>query len=291
MGPNFFYAYIGVFLAGSVTLAVIAKKLASGFAANGKKPFVYGAFSSTVASGAAYGTTLISDNLFTVYWILAAIYLLFGIIHMALVHKKYFSADKQNAIKVIIGEILFGFAIIFFTVVVFSALQYFVADETEFLFYPLLISTITFFVPFLFMKTFDAAYKIPSAVFKTWQYPLDEQIEVPDERPGEKILVIGFEIPKNASGEKKTLFRARAPDSMTLGELYYHFINDYNEAQSETPIAFVDDGIGPHKWWFRRKSKWYQPERILDPEITVRENGIKENTVIVCERLSKQMQS
>ena len=290
MAPNFFYAYLGVFFAGSVVLAVLVKKLASGFAASGKKPFVYGAFSSAVASGASYGVTLISNNLFTVYWILAGIYLLFGIIHMLMVHKKYFSADQKNQTKVIIGEIIFGLSIIFFTVVVFSALQYFVSKETGFIFYPLLMSTITFFIPFLYMKTFDAAYKIPAAVYKTWQYPLNETIEIPDEKFGEKILVIGFEISKDAKGQR-SYFRAKAPEGMTLGELYYHFINDYNEAQSETPITFSDNGYEPHTWWFRRKPKWYQRERILDPGVTMRENKVKENTVIICERLSNHFQS
>lgn len=285
MALKFFFAYIGIFLACSVTLAVVVKQLASGFAANGKKPYVYGAFSSAVASGVAYLSTLISSHLFAIYWILAGIYLLFGVIHIALVHKKYFGSDKQNANQVIIAEILFGLSIILFTVVVFSALQYFITKDRTFLFYPVLMSTIAFFIPFFFMKTFEAAYNIPSAVFKTWRYPLNEQIDIPDEKPEEKIYVIGFEIAKNPTGTKRTFFRAKAPDGMMLGELYYHFLNDYNDSESETPISYAEGGQVSHTWWFRRKPKWYQIQRILDPEITVRENGIKENTVIICERI------
>ena len=293
MSLTFFLTYIGVFLTCSVMLAVVmVKRLASGFAASGKKPYIYGLVSSSIASGVAYLSTLISENLFTVYWILAGIYLLFGIIHIALVHKKYFRSNNPNDIKIILAEIIFGLSIIFFTIVVFSALAYFLSKNgSNFLFYPLLTSTITFFIPFLFMQTFEAAYKIPSARFKTWQYPLNAQLEVPLEKPGEKIVVIGFEIPKKLTDLKKTYFRAKGPETMPLGELYYHFINDYNEAQSETTIEYADEGYEPHEWWFRRKPKWYQVQRILDPEISVRENGVVENTVIICERLINRLES
>ena len=292
MGQTFFFTYIGVFLACSVTFAlVVVKQFAAGFASHGKKPYVYGLLSSMVASGTAYLSTIISDNLFTIFWILAALYFLFGAIHIAMVHKKYFHSNKQDQHRVLIGEIIFGLSIIFFTIVVFSSLQYFIRKERTFLFYPVLMSTITFFIPLLFMQTFEAAYKIPPAVFKTWQYPLNNQIDVPDLKAGEKELVIGFEIGKKSSDRKKTYFRAKAPELMTLGELYYHFINDYNEAQSETRIEYADEQHEPQQWWFRNKPKWYQAQRILDPEVSVRENGIKENTVIICERINNNHQS
>lgn len=285
---KFFLTYIGVLLAFSVTLMVLVSSMVSGFAASGKKPFWYGLFSSLIASGAAYLSTLFSNQSFFVFWFLAAIYLLFGIIHVTFFQKKYFHSSSEDNFKLIMGEIMFGLSIIFFSVIIFSSLQYFMKDK-NYLFYPMLMSTISFFIPFLFMQTFEAAYNIPSAQFKTWQYPLHEQIEVPDDKPGEKLLVIGFEISKKPVNIKRTYFRAKAPEGMMLGELYYHFINDYNDAQSETTIEYTDVGLEPHNWWFRRKPKWYQSQKILDPYISVRENGIKENSVIICERIKTQI--
>ncbi len=291
MALKFFFTYIGICLACSVTLVALVQQFSSGFAASGKKPYWYGLLSSLVASGVAYVSTFISDHLFAVYWLLSVVYLLFGIIHMSVVHKKYFYAGKQDRGKVILGEIIFGLSIIFLTIVIFSALQYFLSKEKSYLFYPLLLSTISFFIPFLFMQTFEAAFAIPAAVFKTWQYPLGEQIDVPDEKPGEKVMLIAFEISKKLRLAEKTQFRAKAPEGMTLGELYYHFINDYNDEQSETPIDYVDEGHEPYTWWFRRKPKWYQGPRILDPHISMRENGIKENTIIICERINHALPS
>jgi hypothetical protein len=282
---KFFLTYLGVLLAFSIVLVVIVKQFASGFAGGGKKPVIYGTFSSVIASLAAYVATLFTQHLFTVYWFLAGIFFLFGVIHTAIVHKKYFYSTSEDRTKVIIGEIFFGLSIIFFTIVVFSSLQYFLKDDKAFLYYPMLMSMLAFFIPFLIGQTFDAAYKIPSATFKTWAYPLHEPLDLPDEDPREKILVIGFEIAKKIADKKKTYFRAKAPEGMRLGDLYYYFINDYNELQSETTIEFTDKDYSPCEWWFRRKPKWYQKQRILDPDITVRENRIRENTVIICERI------
>lgn len=292
MTLKFFFTYIGIFLTFSVVLAVVVKQFAAGFAASGNKPYWYGVFSSLFAAGAAYLSTFINNHSFTLFWVLAGIYLLFGAIHIKLVHKKYFSAyNQQDSARVIIGEVMFGLSLILFSIVVFSSLQYFVSKENGFLFYPILMSTITFFIPFLFMQTFEAAYGIPAASYKTWEYPLHQRIEVPDEKPGEKLLVIGFEIAKKEGDVKRTYFRAKAPETMMLGELYYHFINDYNEVQSETAISYTDEGGEPYGWCFRRKPKWYQLQRILDPDMSVRENDIKENTVIICDRVQPSLQS
>jgi hypothetical protein len=57
--------------------------------------------------------------------------------------------------------------------------------------------------------------------------------------------------------------------------------------QNDTSIQVADPENNLHQWWFRSKRKWYQSERVLDPYKTVFENNIKENMVIICERLEK----
>lgn len=284
---KFFLLYIGSLLACSILLLNVVKQFAEGFAGSGKKPVVYGTFSAVIASAAAWGSTLFSEHLFTVFWILSGIFLLFGIIHMILVHNKYFSSYQQNSSRVFIGEILFALSVVLFTIVVFSSLQYFLVENKDFLFYPLMMSTLAFFIPVLVVHTFQAAYEIPPPLYSTWAYPVNQALDLPPENPREKILVIGFEIRKKYTDAKRTYFRAKAPEYMQLGELYYFFINDYNELQSETPIEFADKQYEPYEWWFRKKTRWYERQHIFDPSLSVKDNGIKENTVIVCERIVK----
>lgn len=286
---KFFWIYIGSFFACSVALIFLVKNYADSFASKSKKPILWGGLSSAAISGGAYLTTYITDRLFTIYWILSIIFLFFGIIHVVFFHKRYFYSNKNNRNKVLIGEILFGMSLILFTIVVFSTLQYFLRDK-NFMFFPMLISTLWFFVPIVFLYTFEAAYKIPLPQFATWYYPVNNPIELPDEKLNEKLLVIAFEISKNTRTPTKTNFRAKGPETMALGDLYYHFLNDYNELQSETPIEYTSKENEPYEWWFRLKTKWYQPNNILDPAVPIRENNIKENSIIICERIITQDQ-
>lgn len=288
MAIKMFWIYIGSFMACSFALVLIAKNFAAGFAASGKKPLLLGALSALLISGAAHISTFFSGYLFSVFWFLAGIFFIFGIIHLAFFHKKYFYSKKQDNDKVLVGELLFCLGLIFFMIVIFSVLQYFLGGNRSFLFYPMLLSALAFFIPMAFLYTFEAAVNIPPPLFKTWQYPLGNPITLPDASYNEKILVIAFEINKKLADIMKTNFRAKAPETMKLGDLYYHFINDYNDQQSETTIQYADNDYTPHEWWFHLKQKWYHRHEILDPELTVRENLIKENSIIICERIHPQ---
>ena len=133
------------------------------------------------------------------------------------------------------------------------------------------------------MTTFYEAGSIPPSYFPVLEYP-EVSKESPDDNPNERLLVIGFELAKKST-ETRSYFRARTPDDILLGDLFYFFINDYNESQSETPIQFKDGSNHNYKWWFRLKPKWYQAERVLDPSQSMKDNNVVENSIIICERL------
>ena len=283
MAIQYFLIFIGGVLACSIALAVAVKNLSEGFAVGGKKPFVYGSVSALITSGGAYLASYVAENPFTVFWIVGGLFLLFGVIHVAFIHSRYFYAFKQSTNKVLLAEILFGLSVILFSVAVFCSLQYFLKDK-NFLFYPVLMSTLLFFVPLLVFHAYEAAFSIPATVFPTWEFPLYRPIELPDDEGSERIVVIGFEIPKKNADQRKTYFRAKGPETMKLSEFFYHFVNEYNDRYSETTIDLTDHSDEPSEWWFHRKPKWYQTQKIYHPNMSVRENGIRENTVIVCER-------
>jgi uncharacterized membrane protein YhdT len=277
--------YLGSLLASSIILFAVVKQFAEKFTASGNKPIVYGTLSSVMASLATYLSTYISENQFTVFCYLAAIFLFFGIIHMVLVHNKYFVSDSNNPTRILLGEIIFGLSIIFFTVLLFSSLQYFVRNNKQFLFFPMMMSAICFFVPILFVHMFDAAFKIPIPDYPTWTYPA-HPIDLPDEDPRERVFVIGFFIPKKITDDKPTYFTAKAPENFYFGDLYYFFINDYNEEKSETPVIYANENGEPHRWVFRLKRKWwFQKPIVLNPSLSVKDNGLKENSIIFCERV------
>lgn len=275
---------MGGFLGLSMGMLAMVKQFAASIAEFGKKPFLYGILFAICTGGLAFASTYAGSDLFMIFWIIAAIFTVSGMLYMALLHGKFFVYVEETKGKVMLGELLYMLAIMFASIVVFACMEYFLRDRF-YLFYPVLFSVLLFLVPFLVVNTFIAAYNIPTAYFTTWQYPVNNPIDPPEDNGNERLVVIGFEIAKKTSDTNKTFFRAKAPEEIALGELFYHFINDYNELQSETPIQFVNSDSEPVSWWFRVKTKWYQGTRILDPQLTIKHNKIKENSVIICERI------
>ena len=286
MATKLFLMYMGGFLGLSIALLAMVKQFAAGIAEYGKKPFLYGILLALCTGILSFAATYSGSDLFLVFWLMAAIFLVSGMVYMGLMHGKFFRYTDETGSKVFVGELFYMLAIMFLSIVVFACLQYFLRDKF-YLFYPVLFIILMFMVPFLVVNTFRAAANIPPACYVTWQYPVNNPIDPPDDTGNERLVVIGFEIAKKIDDNNKTFFRAKSPEDIQLGELFYHFINDYNELQSETPIQYLGPDNEPVEWWFRIKTRWYQPNRILDPQLAVKHNRINENSVIICERISK----
>ncbi|MBL7753345.1 MAG: hypothetical protein JNM44_02625 [Chitinophagaceae bacterium] len=283
MALKFFLLYITGFFAGAVALLAFVRKMSSRLGAAGAKPILYSIGLSLLLGGILFGLSALISNLFVLFWIYLVLLIGVGLIHWNLSHTKYFVEKGVKPSKLRGAEFLFVLEIALFTAVFFSALQYFLLDAS-FLFYPVLLVLLGLFLPFLLAHTFDLASEIPLAEYPTWTWP-KHKIDVPEDNENERLLVIGFMIAKKNMDLKKTYFRAKTPENISLGELFYHFVNDYNDLQSETPIEYLDEYKEPVEWWFRRKPKWYQFQRILHPDKTMKDNGVKENTVIICERI------
>jgi hypothetical protein len=154
--------------------------------------------------------------------------------------------------------------------------------------YFVMISAIAwFFVPFFFVQAVNRYMAIPKMTMKKWLYPINQEIAPPTDKEMAAPVVITFEFQKRDSDPEKTVFRAKAPLSMQFGRLFYYFINDYNDRHPDTPIEIVLDGNKPYGWVYHFKQRWYHKTRYLDPEATIEENQVRENSVIVCQRVNK----
>ncbi len=139
-----------------------------------------------------------------------------------------------------------------------------------------------FIVPWFIDQTFKTSIKIPRRVFKLW-YPVEKEIEALDFRDHK---LIGFEFQKNSNTQYCTNFRAKAPSHMEMGTLFYCFINDYNDRYLHDRIEFINETGEPQGWLFYKKRKWYSIiTRYIDAEKTIFNNRIKENDVIICNRV------
>jgi Type VI secretion system, TssN len=181
-------------------------------------------------------------------------------------------------------ELIFAFAITAFGYLTFSLIFRLVNREG----YEFLLATSTFFfmAAFLIQKTFNLAISIPPKVYRTWSYPVLESVADPDETRLKHMMVISFEFQKKATDKYFTNFRAKAPVDMFFGELFYFFINDYNERHPGERIQFVNDKNQPYGWIFYKKPKWHTVfTKYINTDLSFFINSIRENDVIVCVRV------
>jgi hypothetical protein len=69
---------------------------------------------------------------------------------------------------------------------------------------------------------------------------------------------------------------------MKLGLLFYHMVQEQNRNPSQA-IKLVDLKDEPYEWIFFTRS--WGSTRYLDPELSLIENGIKENEVLIVQQL------
>jgi hypothetical protein len=151
---------------------------------------------------------------------------------------------------------------------------------------PMMLSTLFFIIPLFVWHTFQTALAIPPKVLNQWYYPVHEPMEDPEESKLKNMLLISFEFQKNGQDSFFTNFRAKAPVDMELGELFYYFINDYNERHPQGQILFSNGTGKPYGWMFYKKPKWYTIlTTYMDSDKTIYLNRIRENDVIVCSRV------
>ena len=148
-------------------------------------------------------------------------------------------------------------------------------------------SLLFFILPYFVYQTYQLSIAMPPKIYKQWYYPVHSQEPELNEAKLRNMLVISFEFQKQMNDRYFTNFRAKAPVDMEFGDLFYYFINDYNDRHENGSIRYSDTHGGVHGWIFYRKPKWYHlSTKYIDTDKTVFINNIRENDVIICNRVS-----
>lgn len=272
---------IGFFSLSMVTGIIISKIRGS------IKPFIKPLLIYILLYGLAFAVTglLIGLSLFKSYsqyfLLFQVIFIGLGILHtytlyryMKWVNEKTFWVEVVFTLVVI----LLGALCFMMTFRIFRRNQMDVAMAT---------AALSFMIPLFVRYTYKSAIAIPFKILKEWFYPINEGNKEPDEKKLRNLLVISFEFLKKSGDKHFTNFRAKAPVDMEFGELFYYFINDYNERHPHATISY-SNGIGEASGWiFFKKPKWYTLfTQYIDAEKTIFINNIKENDIIICTRVS-----
>jgi len=146
-------------------------------------------------------------------------------------------------------------------------------------------SMIPFIIPYMVLKSFDAAWNIPSLRYKLWYYPLGSDVPNPTDYDLEdhmKIIAIEF---KPTENDDPLNIKVKAPERMELGHYFMTFIEQFNIRNPERMVDLADDSNMPVGWLFYVKAPWYKSARVLDGEITFNDNKVNENDILMAERI------
>lgn len=283
MTLKFFIVFISSFFASSVILMVLLKKTNSNFSNLGSKTWWTNLLFSLGGAIVTYLSTLFSKDYWITYIILSAVAIIMGTLLVNYTHRRFFKPQAHNRIKQVVSEVLYAVSVLNLMIIGLVAALYFLSSN-KFLFFPMLCSLLCFLVPLFLYQSYLNLVAVPVPSYDYWEYPLLERLELDDDDDSAPVLVLGFRIKKRAH-ESESTFRTKAPADMQLGALLYHFINEYNEAQSETPISFINEQHAPYKWYFSRARKGWRMATVLDPHASIKDNKLREDDIIICDRI------
>jgi hypothetical protein len=214
------------------------------------------------------------------YTAIMVISLLFGCL-VIVVFEKYFEWPEKlkwlSQLLFILLTILIGF------IVFIQISGRFGLDGMHYFF---LTATISFLFPWLFLHLFNSAMDIPLAIYKKWEYPAHKKYVKPEYEDLKNPYIITLEFLKKKDSDYISRFRVRAPENMDFGMFFYHFINDYNQKHPEELIHYGANEEKLDSWIFYRRPRFIGRWKQVNTEQTVYRNNIKENNVILCQRLN-----
>lgn len=207
--------------------------------------------------------------------VLLVSFFLLGTLHIKLMYRFLFS-NKHNYF---LAEVLFTLLLTFLGGAGYL-LTYQLVNETS----PdwIIAGTILpFLLPFLINKSFFLWKNIPDRIYYVWQY-LDH-LEVPEAGDGDAIIV-HFSIAKDEDNTRYSRFTVRAPINMKVGDIFHYFLYNYNKEHPETQIP-ANSKTSPFGWYFYTTSAWWEKKDIINPNISIYRNQLKDNVLIHVKRV------
>ena len=206
--------------------------------------------------------------------------MILGIIHMWQMGRRFGWRNSFSFFEKLETTLL----ILVFSMIMTGAIAWFSDLKPFFILLPTAILFFSF--PMFTISIFDFAMAIPPEEYKKWFYP-EKEIPDPDNIDFTNSYVLNYEVYKSDNERLPTYIKWRAPlNNITFGDLFYMYLYEYNERNRESPIEYMDKAQKRYGWLFYMKPKhWWSSKKMIDPSLTVRENKIKENRIIVPYRI------
>ena len=194
-------------------------------------PFIY-ALICTLILTLAGSIGLLTPDFSSVYPLLFLVFFVLGVLHVFLFYRLLPGLTGS-----FLKEAGYTFILTILSAILIIAVYHYVSqDMTKGI--GAATPLIAFLFPVIVAQVYHAFISIPPKDFKKWYYPVGKQLPDMDLLDLSRVLVIQFEFTKQASENAFTNFRAKAPTSMLFGELFFIFINDYNDRNAENPVQY-----------------------------------------------------
>ncbi len=268
-----------LFIVGTIILA-LHKGTKELFGANRKKVLIY--FLCSILVFALIGLLtiekLFSGSLLTNFIIMESLMLVFGIIHLWVIGNLFEWEEENKSIT----QLIFTLVTVLYSLIGFINVSYFLGTPT-FTYYFSSIA-LTFFIGYFYRVKWDKTIQFPDPFFLKWYYPLTRTVSLPEPDALRNPRIVSLLMDKTLNSAKSTIFKAKAPETMSFGKFFFLFINDYNLRTPESQISYKDGNNQAYGWYFYVKPNFLGITRNINPELTVHANRIKEHSTIVCIR-------
>ncbi len=230
-------------------------------------------------SGLFYFNYFVPTKLF---WGVQAWALLLGFVHVWQMGKR-FGWRNQFSLK---SKLLLSISILI-AAMIFTCILLFFYKPAHGLYVLFSSSLLPFIFPLLFFSVYDYSISIPKPLYKTWKYTFDMKLPDMDSIDFSNSYIVTLQLNKSEADFNDTFMKFKAPlDRLTFGELFYLYMNEYNDKHREYPIQYLNSLQQPFEWVFYVKpSKWWKFKSYIDPSLTMRENKIRENYIVKSERI------
>lgn len=283
LNGHVFKASIVLFILSSIIMGLV-KNLRQLFSRNKIQAIIYALFIIVTFAliGLLSSHKVLNDTISNSFLGMQILFLILGSLHLYVLKRFFPDLESDNKDSGIFTQFLFSLVIVFIGFIGYINVINQFRPSFVYLF---LSSGIFFIIPFLTYKLFLYATNIPVRVYKTWFYPIGENIKDPSKQELTNPSVIAFEFQKKNNDNELTNFRIKAPENMEFGKLFYFFIEDYNERHPDGTIEFLNEkSQAPYGWNFYFKPNWVGNTQHIDFSKSVLSNNIKENDIIVCRR-------
>lgn len=202
----------------------------------------------------------------TIFWILFGLFLIAGVIHTRLLHRRFPWAQPD----LFLTELMLTLLIYSLGTALLGGLyrQITSGDSVTFL----AGAGSAFLIPFFFHKSLHLWKAVPPPYYYKWFFPTQKEVPI---LTFQDTIPLQFSFQKETDNEKPTTFSVVAPTDIRLGELFHSFLVEYNQQFPDSPVQSYKP---PFAWTFHTLTgKWWRPKKVIDPDVTISENHLKPN--------------